>query len=125
MTEHEIQREIVAAIEREGWAVFAIPNGGRRNIVTAMKLRAEGVRPGVPDLFVPALGLWLEVKTATGRLSAKQHVWRDYLRGAGYSWARARSPEDALNAVRDAERAVSSNSRTPDRPTDLKGYLPS
>ena len=102
-SEHVIQREIVQAIEREGWAVFAIPNGGRRNVVTAMKLQAEGVRAGVPDLFVPALRLWLETKKPKkGRLSKPQVAWRDYLRAAGYDWAEVRSIEEALSAVRTA-----------------------
>lgn len=102
-SEHVIQRDIVQTIEREGWAVFAIPNGGRRNVVTAMKLQAEGVRAGVPDLFVPALRLWLETKKPReGKLSAKQAAWRDYLRAAGYDWAEVRSIEEALSAIRTA-----------------------
>lgn len=31
----------------------AIPNGGKRDAVTASKLKAEGVKPGVPDTFLP------------------------------------------------------------------------
>jgi len=33
--------------------IFAIPNGGHRNVVVAGKLKAEGVRAGVPDLCFP------------------------------------------------------------------------
>lgn len=29
--------------------LFAVPNGGHRNKVAASKLKAEGVKPGVPD----------------------------------------------------------------------------
>ena len=32
--------------------IFAIPNGGKRHIGTARKLKAEGVRSGVPDIFL-------------------------------------------------------------------------
>src|SRR5690606_12582346 len=32
--------------------LFAIPNGGARNPVTGATLKAEGVRRGVPDLFL-------------------------------------------------------------------------
>jgi len=35
--------------------LFAVPNGGSRHIATAIRLRAEGVRRGVPDLMLPAL----------------------------------------------------------------------
>ena len=40
-----------------GTLIFAIPNGGKRDIVTAKKLQMEGVTPGVPDLFIPAWSL--------------------------------------------------------------------
>src|SRR3990167_7125439 len=32
--------------------LFAIPNGGLRNIRVAMNLKAEGVRAGIPDYFL-------------------------------------------------------------------------
>lgn len=31
--------------------IFAIPNGGKRNVIVARKMKAEGVKPGVPDYF--------------------------------------------------------------------------
>lgn len=33
--------------------MFAIPNGGLRDIRTATTLKAEGVKSGVPDIFLP------------------------------------------------------------------------
>lgn len=33
--------------------MHAIPNGGPRDSITAGKLRAEGVKRGIPDLFLP------------------------------------------------------------------------
>src|SRR5262245_53141739 len=33
--------------------VFAVPNGGLRHKATAIRLRREGVRAGVPDVCVP------------------------------------------------------------------------
>ena len=48
--------------------LFAIPNGGHRNVVVAGKLKAEGVRPGIPDLCFPEarggyFGLWASLQT--------------------------------------------------------------
>lgn len=33
--------------------MFAIPNGGLRDVRTAVNLKAEGVKAGVPDIFLP------------------------------------------------------------------------
>lgn len=61
------------------WRLFAIPNGGKRGAMEAARLVKEGVLPGALDLFlaVPrpekkAYGLFIEMKTQTGRLSEHQ-----------------------------------------------------
>jgi hypothetical protein len=46
---------------------FAIPNGGKRNIREAARLKAQGVTPGVPDIFCAHSskthnGLFIEMK---------------------------------------------------------------
>lgn len=56
--------------------LFAIPNGGQRNIITAAKLKCEGVRPGIPDLFLayPAgeyCGLFIEMKRENGGVASE------------------------------------------------------
>ena len=53
--------------------IFAIPNGEKRSISVATRLKAEGVTRGIPDLYIPACNLWVEMKRATGgRLSPDQ-----------------------------------------------------
>ena len=48
-------------------------------------LKAEGVRKGVPDIFIPEWRLWLEFKRVKGgKLSPEQKDWIDYLNGCGY-----------------------------------------
>jgi hypothetical protein len=65
--------------------VFAIPNGGKRNILTAKRLQREGVTPGVPDLFIPAWGIWIEMKRQKrGRTSPDQRVMIEYLESVGH-----------------------------------------
>lgn len=65
--------------------IFAIPNGGKRNITTAKLLVKEGVVAGVPDLFIPAWGIWVEMKRQKGgRLSPDQEGMIAYLESIGH-----------------------------------------
>ena len=60
--------------------IFAIPNGGYRSRVTASRLKAEGVVKGIPDLYIPAWNLWVEMKrTKGGSVSADQKSMMSYL----------------------------------------------
>jgi len=101
-TEHEEQRELVKwwRRERPGIRILAIPNGGARSPATAGRLKAEGVSAGVPDLFVPAMNLWIEMKRQKGgSVSAEQKDWAEYLRGLGYEVIVGRGFEDAKQQV--------------------------
>ena len=65
------------------------PSGGKRDKVTAARLKAEGVRAGIPDLWLPCArlgyhGLYIELKVPGGRVSDKQQWWIDALREQGY-----------------------------------------
>ena len=87
LTEHQEQKNFVKWFELQYPKVklFAIPNGGNRNVVTATMLKAEGVRKGVPDIFIPEWRLWLEFKRVKGgKVSPEQKDWIDYLNGCGY-----------------------------------------
>ena len=51
--------------------MYAIPNGGMRNKVVAAKLKAEGVKAGMPDMHLPVAcsgytGLYIELKVKNG-----------------------------------------------------------
>lgn len=66
--------------------VFAIPNGGARSLSVGVALKAEGVSKGVPDLFIPAWRLFIEMKRSNGgRMSAEQKDWKRYLEEYEYT----------------------------------------
>ena len=83
-----------AAYERGKWtelaAMYHIPNGGSRNKAEAARLKAQGVKAGVPDICLPAArgcyhGLYIELKRRNGgRVSEAQRGWIEYLENAGY-----------------------------------------
>lgn len=84
--EHVEQVTFVAEF-RKRWPavrVFAIPNGGLRSKTEAIRLVAEGVSSGVPDLYIPAWRCWVEMKRVKGGIvSDEQEDWHVYLRSLG------------------------------------------
>lgn len=69
--------------------LFAVPNGGHRHIAVAAKLKAEGVKRGVPDLCLPVPrgkyhGAFWEMKAGANRASREQRAWLDALAKLGY-----------------------------------------
>jgi len=94
--EHDAQRDFITwcgystGAHPELAHVFAIPNGGHRHKATAAKLKAEGVKAGVPDLFLPVArggyhGLFMETKIKPNKPTAKQVDWLDALQQLGYA----------------------------------------
>jgi hypothetical protein len=84
--------------------VHAIPNGGFRNKATAGKMKAEGVKSGVSDIFVPIPangyhGLYIEMKYGKNTLSPVQKEFRDFVIARGYSFYLAYSAAEAMAAL--------------------------
>ena len=101
-TEHEEQRELVKWFRQTfgDVRIFAIPNGGARSITTATRLKVEGVSSGVPDLYVPAWRLWIEMKRMEGGVVDKnQKDWHDYLKSIGDRVIVCRGAENAKRMI--------------------------
>lgn len=101
-TEHEEQRELVKWVRQTypDIRIFAIPNGGARSITTATRLKIEGVCAGVPDLFIPAWALWIEMKRQKGgSISAEQKDWIAYLKSLDYEVLVCKGAEEAKNKI--------------------------
>lgn len=91
--------------EQLNW-IFAVPNGGKRHIGTAKKLKKEGVKSGVPDIFIPIPsdgyhGLWIEMKYGKNTLSSNQIDWMNYLISAGYRHVTCWSADEAINITKE------------------------
>lgn len=99
---------------------FAVPNGARTSLRTAVRLKAEGMTSGVPDICIPIpqekkfrytaidsvvkvthYGLFIEMKKrgSNQRLKPNQIAYRDYLIGAGYQHNVCYNADEAMNVI--------------------------
>jgi hypothetical protein len=81
-----------------------IPNGGHRTKTTAMKMQALGVKRGVLDLFLPVSrhgyhGLYIEMKSAAGKLTPEQEEFGQVVAGGGYAVFICRTFEQAKSVL--------------------------
>ena len=122
-SEHEIQASAIAELklrERimpELKLLYAIPNGKGSRVVTRMtrrgpvkycpqglKAKREGQKAGIPDLHWPVargpyIGLYIEVKTPNGVLSADQKNVIPALQKEGHQVMVARSADEIVTFV--------------------------
>ena len=79
--------------------LFAVPNGGRRSLITAKILKAEGVLSGVADLVLlkpteKYHGLCIEMKIKPNKQSAFQKDWQKDIEENGFKYVVCYSFED-------------------------------
>ena len=68
------------------------------------KLKAEGVVAGIPDLFIPAWDIWVEMKRSkSGRLSPDQKKIIEYLENEGYKVIVGKGAKDASRQIVEAK----------------------
>lgn len=77
---------------KEYQLLYHIPNGGKRDVITAVRLKAEGVKAGVPDLFLPVArkhyhGFYIELKAGKNKPTYNQIIWLRDLAEQGYKCA--------------------------------------
>jgi hypothetical protein len=86
--------------------MFAIANGSLRNIITGARLKAEGVKAGVPDIFLPVMtarapGLFLELKRPGGIVAKEQIWWLRELEKQGYRTEVCYGWQEAVKVIED------------------------
>lgn len=91
--------------------LHAMPLGGQRPISVAKKMKAEGAKKGMPDIFLPVPmhygefttipGLYIELKTEKGRVSKYQQWWIEQLRLQGFKVEVCRGWEAARDMICD------------------------
>jgi len=94
------QREL----ETKAFKWFHVPNGGKRGILTATKLEAQGVKRGVPDVCILLSGgkvMFVELKTEVGTLTSDQKQFGQDITSLGhfYHVVKGSHPIDVVQKV--------------------------
>ena len=103
--EYELQRFVVECLRfyaTKGLIFYHCPNGEARSKRTGARLKAMGVRPGVGDICIVLPGgsaAFLELKTAKGRSSPEQRIFRADCQAIGARYDIAASPEQAVDVL--------------------------
>lgn len=105
--EANFQVGVVRFLRMAGHYVFAVPNGGSRNVIEAANLKAQGVMAGVSDLILllPHKVYFIELKNPNGkgRQSPAQREFEDNVRAYGNEyllWDNWAQVEQFVNAHR-------------------------
>jgi len=85
-------------------ALMAFPLQAARSPRNGARMKAEGARKGSPDMFLSvgrgeSHGLFIEMKTAVGRVSPEQLEMLTGLAARGYITVVARSSAEAISAI--------------------------
>lgn len=83
--------------------VFSVPNGGKRNIITAANLKREGSLSGVSDLIWMHNGrvFFLEVKTPKGSQSESQKDFEKEIKKQGHKYQILTSTKDFDSFIKE------------------------
>lgn len=82
-----------------------IPNGGGRNEIEAARLKMQGVKKGIPDIFLPVArndyhGLYIELKRLKdSRTSPEQKEMLNELMLQGYYTAICKGADEAIKVI--------------------------
>jgi hypothetical protein len=86
--------------------IASFPNEGKRTIGSALRMKAEGLRAGMPDLFIAVMrggygGLFIEMKYGKEKPTDLQEATHSDLRAAGYDVQVCRSFEAFMILVKE------------------------
>ncbi len=99
MSETDISRAIQKALRSLGCMVVRVHSGAFR-VGSHWVKAAEAGCPDYICLTTDARTIWLETKTATGKLSDEQIAWHERARAMGHRVVTVRSVAEAVAAVR-------------------------
>ena len=111
--EHNLQIQVINLLRNYyGLCVFAVPNGGSRNLYEARNLKNEGVMAGVSDLILVLNGvvIFLELKAGRNKQQETQKLFEKRIKELGHQYYVVRSLDDVMEVL-DKNKSLLTNSR--------------
>ena len=86
------------------WLMYHVANEGKRSVITGARLKAKGLKKGVPDITLPAArggyrGLYIELKVGDGKPTPEQKRYMSALQCEGYFVALAYFAAEAIRLI--------------------------
>lgn len=108
--EDDLQKAVAQLLDLLGWLWWHTPNGGKRSAREAARLKAMGVKAGVPDVLIfertnTGFGCAIELKIKPNKPTVEQLATMEALRGRGWQATVCHSMDEVMmtiNAVRPA-----------------------
>lgn len=108
-TESQEQCAVIAWADTQPLArfIFAIPNGANKSMASAVKFKREGLRKGVPDLFLPIPnypknyhGLFIEMKRIKASVTSKEQLaWINFLQKQNFACGVCHGADEAIELI--------------------------
>jgi hypothetical protein len=111
MTESKLQQEIFnfyhnnfcLKFHNPRGMIFSIPNGGTRNKLEAITMKATGLLAGASDLIIITPNgklMFIELKTDTGKQSEKQIDFQNRVNALGFEYYLIKSLDEFKNMLK-------------------------
>lgn len=109
--EYRLHCQVVELLQRsavDGLRFWHTPNGGKRNVREAVKLKAMGTKRGISDLILSwrdGRMAYIELKSPKGKLELDQEIFLSDMKLAGHATCVAKSFDECVDFL-NAQGAI-------------------
>jgi hypothetical protein len=105
MTEDDLQKAVATYLDAVGLTWCHVPNEGKRNTVAGKRLKAKGMKAGVPDCLIFNThgeydGMAIELKVGRNNQTDTQSEWELKLINCGWSYHVCRSLDEVIELIK-------------------------
>jgi len=102
-SEGDLQKVIAKLLDSMGFCWLHAPNEGRRSPRFGARLKAEGMKKGVPDILIFDLMVAIELKYGKNKCTPEQTEWLEKLEALGWGTAVCYTVQEVLDVLEKYE----------------------